>query len=1045
MKRMLFTLLAGLALWAATSCPVYSQNNQNDPGGMDPEHGPQWYLDPTLEVVDNLPYIDAVLIGSSNVTVKVVVPEGVTKVTLESRSRMGSGAWIPRVVKRITTAGSLTFQLPKSAEVEVLRVRGECQDPLPIDYYLGNTNFNGQISTYDPAIYYPYVTDANGSETGGGPVDRSVVESDIWSIHGNTLYFFNQYRGLQIVDLTLPDAPVLRQRLNVPGAGEQMYVLDDHHVLLLMQYSENSEVCIVDVSGEPKITASLPVQGSIQESRLVGTALYVASQTYQRITNNSPKAEEWQWGTVVTSFDLAAPDAPIQRSTLWCPGYGNVVTATDKYLMIATKDVDTWKSTITVVDISSPDGTMSELSRIGIEGTVSDKFKMNVTANQVYGDVLAVVAGSSWQSRSNANKVETYSLADPRNPVQLASMVINTGESLFATRFDGDRVYVVTFLRVDPLWIVDLKNPAKPQLLGELQVPGWSTYIYPLGDRLVTVGIDNSNNWKVSVSLFDVSNPAKPGLLSQVPLGTDYSWSEANSNEKAFTVLPDAGLIMVPYQGWTTNGWAASVQLIDLAQDSLKARGTIEHSLQPRRTTQFADRVISISGSELLVVNAHDRDHPVVTAELELSWAVNRVVVAGNHLVEIENSSYWPPGAQPAIRVVAAANPDLILTQFSFTNAAPIVGASAQDNKLYVLQTRTEFFVGGSDTNPTPQPNLFLSVFDLGALPALPLIGYVESVASNVWSFASCTALWPRPGVLVWYRNGWRGPWLFNTDALNSFFWWGGGGAWLTAFNVANAQAPVFASSLNLSSTNNGWWNFSGSYAANGLIYSSHQGTEFVPASTNDSTKGVWITHHYLDVIDYADPFQPTVRAPIELPGQLIGVATNGALLYAKGPKWDAQGVSDGKEYLSASAYDGVQAFLVDSAPLWTNSWISGTPLLSPAGTLFLPTYRYQDSNVSSSIQAWQLNPQGKLNLLADHPVGAPISTLKMWGDLLGVQMSQTVEFYRVNEAVNWPVWGKGKSGGYSWPYLEDADGSETSGFYVPLSEYGLMDVHAQP
>jgi uncharacterized secreted protein with C-terminal beta-propeller domain len=59
-------------------------------------------------------------------------------------------------------------------------------------------------------------------------------------------------------------------------------------------------------------------------------------------------------------------------------------------------------------------------------------------------------------------------------------------------------------------------------------VPGWSTYIQPLGDRLLSIGIDNVEGWRVSVSLFDVADPAKPGLLSRVPIGTNHSWSEAN-------------------------------------------------------------------------------------------------------------------------------------------------------------------------------------------------------------------------------------------------------------------------------------------------------------------------------------------------------------------------------------------------------------------------------------------------------------------------------------------------------------------------------------
>ena len=110
---------------------------------------------------------------------------------------------------------------------------------------------------------------------------------------------------------------------------------------------------------------------------------------------------------------------------------------------------------------------------------------------------------------------------------------------------DYPRAYVVTFLQMDPLWVVDLSEPARPKVSGELEVPGWSTYIHPRGTQLVAVGVETN---RTTVSLFDVANPGHPALLSRVQLGNQYSSSEANSDEKAFTVLEDAGLILTAFQ-----------------------------------------------------------------------------------------------------------------------------------------------------------------------------------------------------------------------------------------------------------------------------------------------------------------------------------------------------------------------------------------------------------------------------------------------------------------------------------------------------------------
>src|SRR5439155_16304142 len=110
-----------------------------------------------------------------------------------------------------------------------------------------------------------------------------------------------------------------------------------------------------------------------------------------------------------------------------------------------------------------------------------------------------------------------------KTAAKLGELDLGSGENLLATRFDGDRAYVVTFFRIDPLWIVSLADPANPAITGKLDVHGFSTYIEPLGNRLVTIGsLDN----RAAVSLFDVSDPANPATLSQVQLGGDWSWSE---------------------------------------------------------------------------------------------------------------------------------------------------------------------------------------------------------------------------------------------------------------------------------------------------------------------------------------------------------------------------------------------------------------------------------------------------------------------------------------------------------------------------------------
>jgi len=61
-------------------------------------------------------------------------------------------------------------------------------------------------------------------------------------------------------------------------------------------------------------------------------------------------------------------------------------------------------------------------------------------------------------------------------------------ERIYSTRFIGDRLYMVTFLRIDPLFVIDLSNPNKPEVLGELKIPGFSDYLHPYDENHI-IGI----------------------------------------------------------------------------------------------------------------------------------------------------------------------------------------------------------------------------------------------------------------------------------------------------------------------------------------------------------------------------------------------------------------------------------------------------------------------------------------------------------------------------------------------------------------------------
>ena len=979
--------------------------------------------------------------------------------------------------------GNTNHRQPR--EEKNLPSAGGTNDQAPSRIIGGQTNF-ALISATQPSA--PQMFSAPGSNgplraasptnNGSTATPRTVTESDIWKIRDNTLYFFNQLRGLQIIDITNPDAPARIATLPLPAVGEELYILDDTHVVLLAQdgcsWDQSEVIAVTITNGTPAITARLDVNGYINTSRLVGSALYVASDVYQTIPSPDPTGGgvndvTYIYGTQLTSFDFSDPSAPVARNTIWLDGWNNsAVTASDRFFFVAST-TDWTTSVINVVDTSSADGTMAAKGMIQAAGNVADKFKMGLD-----GDVFTVISEVwDWTNLDNqtVSKLETFSLADPNAPAKLGELDIAAGDQLYATRIEGTRAYVVTALQIDPLWVIDLADPANPTVTGQLEVPGFSTFIRPAGDQLVAIGIVNG---EVTVSLFDVHDPTAPALLSSVAVGGTYSWSEAVWNEKAFSVLPDAGLILVPVSGWDSEtSFASQVQLIDLGATSLTARGVINQPFEPRRATVFGTRILSISSHELLTVDAADRDHPAVTSDVTLAWAVDRVFVLGNYLLEIENGSDWVDSA-PTFRVASLADPDEVQSEIHL-DGAPIVGAALRGGSLYLAQADSQNvgiipLEAGASTSAVAQPaatvvststvstttdagtdsksTLTVSVYDTTQLPQLVLLGKTQTQIDPLGWGASLNALWPKADVLVWAAGGrsW-GPIYFasgpgvasagsptrvaGTSGDASLWWWGGSSQGrLFAVDVSTNSSPIFLSEVKFAP---GAWSIGDAFAGNGAIYASHAGAVTLDGSGTDQG---WAEGWFLDVIDFTVPTAPVVRDPVSIPTTLIGISsatTLSATLFTVG--WHIQDQTTSSQFLDASVYDGTLATLLDSVAL--TGW--SAPAVVDGGDVFVGQ---SSGNSGGAIGRWTLAGNNKLTLLASVALDGGPWSVRAFGDLLAAQVdSQVVLFNKTNPASLQQIGASDSGSCFYGPNLDGADGDVTRGLWVPRGETGVMPV----
>ena len=164
-------------------------------------------------------------------------------------------------------------------------------------------------------------------------------------------------------------------------------------------------------------------------------------------------------------------------------------------------------------------------------------------------------------------------------------------EQIHAVRFIGPVGYVVTFRQVDPLYTLDLHDPQDPRVVGQLKIPGYSSYLHPVGeDRLVGVGQDADDAGMLlggQVSLFDVGDPAAPDRLDTFPIR---GWSDAEHDPHAFLYWSEEDLVVIPVWwefGPETEGTppdtkpfiapAGGAVVLRIAGDSLGEVGSLSH------------------------------------------------------------------------------------------------------------------------------------------------------------------------------------------------------------------------------------------------------------------------------------------------------------------------------------------------------------------------------------------------------------------------------------------------------------------------------------
>jgi uncharacterized secreted protein with C-terminal beta-propeller domain len=159
---------------------------------------------------------------------------------------------------------------------------------------------------------------------------------------------------------------------------------------------------------------------------------------------------------------------------------------------------------------------------------------------------------TNWQKESQTNNVYVLNMS-MAIVGRLEGLAKN--ENLHSVRFMGEKVYLVTFKMVDPLFVIDVSQPTNPKVLGELKIPGYSEYLHPYDEtHLIGVGKETVESeqgdfaWYqgLKLSLFDVSNVNNPAQLAKYVIGDRGTDSLALTEPKAFLFNQAKRLLVIP-------------------------------------------------------------------------------------------------------------------------------------------------------------------------------------------------------------------------------------------------------------------------------------------------------------------------------------------------------------------------------------------------------------------------------------------------------------------------------------------------------------------
>ena len=298
--------------------------------------------------------------------------------------------------------------------------------------------------------------------------------------------------------------------------------------------------------------------------------------------------------TTVMSVPIDGDFDPSQSTAVMAPGdtvyasVGSLYVATTRWVDSDTfGDDDEWqdawrqrRTSVHRFDITAAEASYAASGEV--LGVIHNQFSLSEHNGYLR---MVTTVGGPWGDESESHVRVLSTDGDVLAEVGSVGN-IGRGEQVQSVRFVGDVGYVVTFRQIDPFYTVDLSDPAKPTIVGELKIPGFSSYLHPISDTLVLgVGSDADDDGRITgakVSLFDVSDLTAP--LEVATWTAPDGWNDVGWDHRAFLWWAPENLAVIPVNVW--GEWVGAV-VLRIADGTITEVGRVDHTVEgeePGRT-----------------------------------------------------------------------------------------------------------------------------------------------------------------------------------------------------------------------------------------------------------------------------------------------------------------------------------------------------------------------------------------------------------------------------------------------------------------------------